>query len=65
MIPPDTGPLGDFSKNAIHSPTSVGDKSPIAADYAVGRHYLQRSVYLLSSLTVRNAKETEKEPEPE
>ena len=21
MIPPDTGPLGDFSKNAIHSPT--------------------------------------------
>ena len=21
MIPPDTGPLGDFSKNRIHRPT--------------------------------------------
>ena len=25
MVPPDTGPLGDFSKNAIHRPNKHGN----------------------------------------
>ena len=30
MLPPDTGPLGDFSKNRIHSPTIRSTPEPFS-----------------------------------